>query len=471
MIKLRSYQETSINSVRQSYANGSKAPLLVLPTGAGKTICFSYIASSAVAKGNKVWILVHRVELLRQTSEKLTWAGVRHGLINPLYTADLSAKCQVASVQTLVKRIDRYKQHIKPDLIIIDEAHHATASTYRQIIDAYPHARVLGVTATPIRSDGKGLGALSGGLFDDMIVGPQISELIQLGFLVKPVVYAPTERLDLSGIKVKLGDYDKKEIELRVDKPTITGNAVAHYTKLCAGSPAVAFCISVAHAEHVANEFRMAGYRAYAVDGSMDDDQRKRILGGLANGSVQVVCSCDLISEGTDIPAIGCAILLRPTQSTSLFIQQVGRALRTCEGKEHAIILDHVGNVLTHGMPEDDRDWSLDGEVKRGGKKKKKEQVVRVKQCPSCYAMHNPAPNCPHCEYKYEVEAREIKQEEGELRQVTEDAAKIIRKQRSREVGAARTLEDLLRVQKARGYKEGWANHVWMSRNKKEFGI
>lgn len=471
MLKLREYQDNTVNNIRRSYQSGNKAPLAVLPTGGGKTIIFSYIAASAVAKGKKAWILVHRVELLRQTSEKLSWAGVRHGLVNPLYTPDLSAKCQVASVQTLVKRVDRYRQHIKPDLIIIDEAHHATASTYRQIIEAFPEAKVLGVTATPVRSDGKGLGALSGGLFDDMVIGPQISELIAMGFLVKPIVYAPTERLDLSGIKIKMGDYDKKEVEVRVDKPTITGNAVAHYTKLCAGAPAVAFCVSISHAEHVAEEFRAAGYRAYAVDGSMDDGERKRILNGLANGSVQVVCSCDLISEGTDIPAIGCAILLRPTQSTGLYIQQVGRALRPCEGKEYAIILDHVGNVLTHGMPDDDREWSLDGEEKKKKKKKKQEATVRVKQCPNCYAMHNPMPVCPHCGHKYEVEAREIKQEDGELKQVTADTAKLIQKQRKKEVGSARTLEDLIRVQNARGYKDGWAQHVWMARNKKEVGI
>ena len=259
MLQLRPYQSDAVARVRNSYIEGNRAPLVVLPTGGGKTIIFSYIAANTAARGKRALILVHRVELLRQTSEKLQFAGVHHGLVNPLYTPDITAPVQVASVQTLVRRLEDFKRYISPDLIIIDEAHHATAGTWRKIVEAFPSARILGVTATPVRADGAGLGADAGGLFDDLVMGPQISELIRLGFLVTPVVYAPTERIDLSGIRIKMGDYEKKEIELRVDKPTITGNAVQHYRRLCDGVPAVAFCISIAHAEHVAAEFRAAG--------------------------------------------------------------------------------------------------------------------------------------------------------------------------------------------------------------------
>lgn len=469
MIQLRSYQSGAVQGVRQSYLTGHRAPLLVLPTGGGKTIVFSYIASTSASRGKKALILVHRIELLRQTYEKLSWAGVRTGLVNPNYTPDITAPVQVASVQTLARRMD-YLKAFNPDLIIIDESHHATAGTWRKCIEAVPSARILGVTATPVRGDGKGLGVQAGGIFDDLILGPSTKELISLGFLVQPIVYAPAQRLDFSGIKISLGDYDKKEIELRVDKPTITGDAVAHYTQLCAGSPAVAFCISVAHAEHVAAEFRAAGYRAHAVDGSMDDDERKRILAGLGNGQVQVVTSCDLISEGTDIPAIACAILLRPTQSEGLFLQQVGRALRPSDGKERAIILDHVGNCFVHGMPDDNREWSLDGEIRRK-RGKKNEPTIPVKQCPKCYAVHNPAPQCPVCQHVYDVAAREVNQVDGELQQITPEHAAKISKEKRRDQAQAKALEDLLRIEKERGYRSGWAAHVWRARQAKEVRI
>lgn len=466
MIELRHYQTDLVAAVRDSYVRNNRAPLAVAPTGAGKTIIFSYIAHTTASRGKRVLILVHRIELLRQTYEKLQWAGVRTGLINPKYTPDITAPVQVASVQTLARRLPFLRQ-FNPDLIVIDEAHHATAGQWRTCIKEVPTARVLGVTATPCRGDGKGLGIDAGGIFDDLVMGPSVKQLISLGYLVQPVVYAPAERLDLSGVKIKLGDYDKKEIEIRVDRPTITGDAVAHYTRLCAGAPAVVFCISIAHAEHVAAEFRSAGYRAYAVDGSMDDDQRKKILNGLGNGQVQVVCSCDLISEGTDIPAIGCAILLRPTQSTGLFLQQVGRALRPCEGKDRAIILDHVGNVLTHGMPEDDREWTLDGVTKRK-RKKDNEPVIPVKQCPKCYAMHNPAPACPACGHQYEIDARKLEKVEGELTQITPDHAARITKEKKKQVATAKTLEDLLRIEKERNYKPGWAQHVYRARQSRQ---
>jgi len=817
LITLRDYQSQAVEGIRQSYRSQKKAPLLVLPTGGGKTVVFTYIASNTSTRGKRVLILVHRVELLRQTSRALAKFGVDHGLINPNFTPDIRSKVQVASVQTLVRRLDRYTKAFTPDLIVVDECfpkgtlvdgkpietlrpgdavqsfnhdtgqienrqveklhvrnydapwyrirlsngsevvctenhpfyvvgkgyvkakdlqnpfrcngmmpifvydqrqmpilrrgntqkqaeqsqevllsevqgqiycsakengassgnslhslredgclqkqkgalrsekeeegillgrvpglisltsglgddgkdkqdicigsneekqsnetgcleaascredegqnvlgsrrerppykatncpcvnnesphgacnktcsregkvqitseslqgghslsrsdvgnrsgwkkpqdeeveifgqeevsgivgirldsieiyqrgsgsrpewvprdnrvynlhveanlnyfangilvhncHHATASTWRKILEAWPTALVLGVTATPIRGDGTGLGQSAGGLFDDLIVGPQVPELIAKGFLVKPIVYAPAERLDLTGVRIVRGDYDNKELAARVDKPKITGDAVDHYRRLCPGAPAVVFCVSIAHAEHVANEFRAAGYRAYAVDGSMDDDERKRVLSGLGNGSVQVVCSCDLISEGTDIPAIACAILLRPTQSMGLYIQQVGRALRTLDGKSSAFILDHVGNVLTHGMPDELREWSLDGDTKRRKKKKDAEPTMRVKQCEQCFAVHAPSPKCPHCGFVYVADSRKLDQEAGELKQITPEQAAMLRRQKKKEVAKARTLTELEAIAEARGYKRSWAKYVLASREKK----
>lgn len=447
---------------------GRRAPLLVAPTGAGKTVMFSYVAATSSARSKRVWILVHRVELLRQTSMKLEEAGVHHGLINPNYTPNYMASVQVASVQTLTRRM----QHLPPpDLIVIDEAHHANAGQWRKILDSYPSARLLGVTATPVRMDGQGLGVEAGGFFDELVMGPQVADLIGNGFLVNPVVFAPKERIDLSGVRTVRGDYDQRELAAQIDKAHITGDAVAHYRKLAHGSPAVAFCVSIAHAEHVASEFRAAGYRAHSVDGSMDDALRRRILAGLGNGSVDLVASCDLISEGTDIPAIGAAILLRPTQSLGLYLQQVGRALRPCPGKDRAVILDHVGNTLTHGLPDEARDWTLDG-MKKRKKKGEQEESIAVTQCMSCYAVHAKAPVCPICGTVHEVkEQKAPKVVDGVLAEITAEMKAQIKRLKVTEVARAKTLEDLQRIEKERGYKAGWHKHVWASRSKKQFGI
>lgn len=462
---LRHYQQRGVSDIRQSYIDGYRSPLYVLATGGGKTVVFAHIAATSAVKGKRVLILVHRIELIRQTAAKLRESGVRVGLINPMFSPDPSADVQVASVQTMVKRLHLFKHF---DLIITDEAHHIVANNYRTVLAAYPDAFQLGVTATPIRGDGKGLGIQEGGVFDKMIIGPTVQELISEGHLVRPVIYAPRERLDFSDVRVKMGDYDKAEIERRVDKPRITGDAVRHYRDLCSGAPSVWFCISVQHAQHVADEFKQAGYRAAAVDGKMDDFTRSKILGGLATGEMEVVTSCDLISEGTDIPAIACAGLLRPTQSLGLYLQQVGRALRPSKGKDRAIILDHVGNVLVHGLPEETRPWSLEGEYKaKRSKKDKDEPPIRVHQCENCFAVYEADKMiCPECGHVRILKSREIEKAEGELVELSDWDKLNIQRQKRQEVGTAKTLEELEKIAAARGYKPGWAKHVYNSRNK-----
>jgi DNA repair protein RadD len=455
-MNLRPYQQQAVTELRQAYANGARSPLFVLPTGGGKTFTFVYVGQSAVERGNRVLILVHRQELLMQASRSLTAMGVKHGLIaaGKPRTGD---PVQVASVQTLIRRMDKHYLHF--DLIIVDEAHHAIAGSWRKIINYYPQAKVLGVTATPVRSDGKGLRDV----FDALVQGPTVQQLIDMGHLVRPVVYAPPTALDLTGVKRRMGDFDATELNKRVDKPTITGSAVEHYRKLCDRQPAIAFCVSVAHAQHVAQEFRAAGYLAAAIDGSMADADRKRAIDELAMGRLHVLTSCDIISEGTDIPVVAAAILLRPTQSMGLFIQQVGRALRPAPGKEKAIILDHVGNCMRHGLPQDNRDWSLDG-MPDAGKRAKQNDVPPVKQCEKCYAVFTPQPVCPVCGHMHIAKEREVKHVEGELQEVD---AVALQRQRKQEIGSARTLEDLMDVAKRRGYKPGWAKYIWSARQRR----
>lgn len=466
MITLRHYQSSAVSKLRKAFSK-VKSTLLVLPTGGGKTVIFTYMAQQVSLKRNKALILVHRVELLRQTSAALNKFDVDHGMVNPLYTPNFSSLIQVASVQTIIKRLNYFTAiQWKPDLIIVDEAHHATAGSWRKVIEHFPEAKILGVTATPIRADGQGLGVNSGGMFEDMVEGSTVMELINEGYLVKPRIYAAPENVDLSDVDTYMGDYKKDQLALAMDKPKITGDAVEHFKELCPDTPTVVFCVSVAHAEHVAQQFREAGFKFYAVDGSMDDDKRKSILGGLANGSVQGVCSCDLISEGTDIPAIGCAILLRPTKSKGLYLQQVGRALRPCEGKEYAFILDHVNNTERHGLPYQHQEWTLDGEKKKRKKKASDEPPIRVVMCDSCFMQQEPAVVCVGCGHIMKAPKDNTpKQVDGKLREITE--ADIKPKEKKQEQGKAQTMEQLLAIAKQRGHKPEWATHVYMARQKK----
>jgi superfamily II DNA or RNA helicase len=262
------------------------------------------------------------------------------------------------------------------------------------------------------------------------------------------------------------GDFAKGEMAARVDKPTITGDAVQHYKRICPGKPAIAFCASVEHAKHVAAEFRAAGFRADSIDGELPDAERVRMINGLANGSVHVLTSCEIVSEGTDIPVVVAAILLRPTQSLGLYLQQVGRALRPAPGKDRAIILDHVGNCLRHGLPDEDRDWSLDGMEKNERGAAEVEPPVRVTQCEKCYAVYQPAPKCPHCGHQPAVALMAPKQVDGELAEITAEQIDAMRAAKRREVGRARSLEDLQRIARERGYRPNWAHIVWNQRQK-----
>ncbi len=249
-MKLRPYQGVLVDGGRDLFLKGHRAVLLVAPTGGGKTIVFSYMGAEAASRQRRVLILVHRVELVRQTLKKLAWTGARVGVIQRKFKGDLSAPIQIASVQTLCKRLHKIPYQF--DLIIVDEAHHAPAGSWSKIIKHYPQARILGVTATPIRTDGSGLD----NIFDAIYIGPQYQELIEDGYLVKPLVFAPKQKIDLTHIRMRMGEYDTAEAEEIFDKPSVTGSAVGHYRDLCAGKPAIVFCISVRHAQHVAEEFQ-----------------------------------------------------------------------------------------------------------------------------------------------------------------------------------------------------------------------
>lgn len=452
-----------MDGVRASYAAGHHSPLLVAPCGFGKTICFVYMASRLVANGKRVAILAHRDELIDQCSEALVNFDVRHGCITAGSVYDRRLMCHVASVFTLARRLDRVAV---PDYAIVDEAHHAVGeSTWGKVLNYWraknPSLRVLGCSATPTRLSGEGLGET----FDDMILGPSTADLIAAGRLSPYRLFAPSAP-DLSGVHTRAGEYSRGELGAVMDKPAIVGNAVHHYRKLCDGMPAVAFCVSVEHAHHTAEQFRAAGYRAVGVDGKMDKQMRRALVQDFSRGAINVLTSCSLIDEGFNCPGIVAAIDLAPTQSLSRYIQRGGRALRAAPGKDVAFLLDHAGNAAKHGLPDDPREWSLMGAGDRG--KKNSDGGPAARQCERCFACSPAAASkCRECGAAFPIKARVVEEVAGTLSEV--EIARM-RTAAVREQAAARTLEDLIAVGMSRGMKNpaGWARHIAAAREAKQ---
>ena len=380
-----------IDACREAFNEGHTRVLLQAPTGFGKTVCFVYIAIAAAALGYKICIVVHRDELLQQVSECLTRYGQAHGFIAAGYPDEPWHPVQVCSVQTYAIRIR--KGLVEPaDLYIIDEAHHASASTYTEIWEFAPEAHILGVTATPKRTDGHGLDfyeverEIHGvketerkPLFTKLISGPSVRSLIDSGRLVEPWHYAPSEALDTSGLHHRYGEYVPGEALELVRKSKIHGDAIRSYKTLCPGVPAVAFCINREHCRIVAEEFNEAGIRAEVIDGTMSRARRRQLVRDFKSGVIKVLASANLITEGFDLPRIGCVILLRLSESLILYLQAVGRGLRADPGKTHCFILDHVRFIDKHGfgMVDAARAWTLEGTVTT--------EDEGVKQCLHCY--------------------------------------------------------------------------------------
>lgn len=458
---LRSYQASLIDTLRQAFRDGHMSPLMVLPTGGGKTVCFSYLAARLRESGKRLQILVHREELVDQVSRTLEAFAVPHGIIAPGHPHDLLATVHVSSVFSVTRRMDRVKV---PDYVICDEAHHCIKqSTWGKLIDTWrgmnPALRLIGVTATPARLSGEGLGEM----FDHMAIGPSSRELMDMGALAQYRLFAPAVAADLSGVRTVAGDFNRGQAAAAMDKPAIIGDAVAHYRRICEGAPAVAFCASIQHAEHTRDQFTAAGFAAVCLDGKMDKGLRRSAIRDFQAGRIHVITSCDLISEGFDVPGIISAILLRPTQSLALYLQQVGRALRP--KPEPAIILDHVGNTARHGMPDDPREWTLTGT--QGGRKTKAAEDA-VRQCGSCYATSPAAaPKCRECGTPFPVRSREIDQVAGELSEIE---VQRIKREAAQAQGSARDLQALAELGRVRGMKnpEGWARHVMAAREAKQ---
>lgn len=454
-ITLRPYQQQLLDDIRAAMRSGHQRVLAVMPTGAGKGCTIAEMVCTATSKGHRTLILAHRAELVADLSGRINRLGLRHGVIAAGRSMDLSLPVQVGSVQTVVRRLGKLPP---PSLIIQDEAHHLVAgNTWGRVIDAWPRAFLIGKTATPIRTDGRGLGQGQGGYFTKLVLGPSSQWLTDHGFLAPARVLAPPG-FQVQGLRKRMGDFDMRDAEDALRSGQAMGDAVSHYRQHLSGQTAIAFCCSVAHAEAVAELFNRHGIAAASIDGTMDAATREGLLADMGAGRLKVLTSCALIGEGVDVPSVAGCILLRPTQSVALHLQMIGRCLRPQPGKV-AVVLDHVGNCLRNGHHLDEREWTLEGLPK-----KPRESAPSVKVCPACFsAIPSQAQTCPECQHRFAPERRELKHVEGQLQELQRQAEQ---RERKAEQGKAQTLSDLVALGKQRGLRNphGWARHVMAAR-------
>ena len=427
-MKLREYQAELIGRIRLSIMHGHKSIVSVLGCGGGKSVIQAEIARSATDKGNRVLFLVHRKELCEQITNTFTAQGVDMEL------------CSVSMVQTVSRHIEKIQA---PKIIITDEAHHSTANTYKKIYNAFPNALRLGFTATPCRLNAGGLGEV----YDKLITSVSTKWLIDNHYL-SPYKYYSVKLADTSGLHVKAGDYKADEIAELMQSKEIYGETVKQWERLAKNRKTIAYCASVEAAEETAEQFRQAGYTAASLSGSTPKEQRTQIMQDFRDSRIMILTNCELFGEGLDVPDCECTVLLRPTQSLTLYIQQSMRSMRYMPDKT-AIIIDHVGNCYLHGLPDDEREWTLEPKAKQAN-------MVKIRECPMCFSVYPPTMGkCPYCGYSA---VKEIQCKDKEVVEI--DLVEMKRQDDIRNTRLAdavlETWAQVVEFQKIHKYKFAW---------------
>lgn len=462
MIQLYPDQQESVEKLRNSLRR-HKSVLLQGETGSGKSVMAAYMLAGARAKGLKTAFVVPRIDLLNQMSGTFAEFDLPHSFVAAGRPFNPYSSTWICSAMTLVNRMSS----IEPDMIIFDECHFG-GEGMEKLINHYRArgAWVIGLSATPEKTDGRGLDAY----YDDLVVGKGIRELIDLKRLSDYRLFAPSAP-DLSGIKTVAGDYAKGELaSFMENERVLIGDAVKHYKSHADGLLNVTFCTSIKHSQITAQAFNDAGVPSVHMDGETPEIERKRMAAAFARREIMNICSVDLLCFGYDLASAsgvkGATIEsmsdLRPTKSRPLQRQKNGRVLRYKD--RPAIILDHAGNAAFHGMPCQSVDWSLKGRERKtrdGG-----ERTVAVKQCGVCFYVSAPSPVCPNCGHIHPIDSREVEQKDGELVEVDPRVAVVARK---KEQGRAQTYDELVAIGIARGMKNprGWALHVYNARKAK----
>lgn len=479
-MELRGYQEELITRVYGELGEGRRRVCMVLPCGGGKTVIAGSMIENALEVGlGRCMYITHRHELIEQTARTFELFGLKAQIVEGAKAYDEGAQVLIASVQTLVRRLESIPE---PGLIIIDECHHVLANTYLRIVNAYKGAILIGITATPIRMNGVTLSEV----FESQIEGATVSELIKLGYLSKFRYYSMPPPEGLNKLGTRFGDYDERDIAQVMSNPQVVVNVVENYERLASGKSAICYCVNIAHSITLAKKFKERGIRAAHCDGSMDKETRADIVQRFREGEIQVLCNAELFGEGFDVPHMDAVLLTRPTMSMSLHIQQSMRCMRVDPQKpdKEALILDFVGNYQKFGTPECSHQWNMEGETE-------------TKECPGCYMVVNEKTlECPNCGYvfaKKEVESEHPpvvrrlydgkEQIKSELEEIEKDNRPYILRKLENLIEVAkmhkfklywavshamqkcRTYDDYVIIAERMGYKKGWAWHKWQERN------
>lgn len=437
MIELYDYQQDLYDRAKQSLKNGKRRVLVVSPCGSGKSFLFLYMCEQTIRRGKTVLVLVHRRELAEQHKELFRSMGIPTDHI------------RIALFQTEINRLGKFPQ---PDLIIADEAHNIPNSL-RKVLDYY-NSFTIGLTATPCRLTGEPMGEV----YDDMIIGISVKDLIAQQKLA-PYIYYSVDIADVSELKTRCGDYVTSESEALLMRSAIYGDVIQAYKRFAEGKKTIIYCASIKHSQAVAEAFRQAGYAAVHFDSNTPKTERKQIMQDFRDGKVSILCNVQLIVEGISVNDCECCILLRPTLSTTIYIQSAMRCMRFVPGKT-AIIIDCVANYTKLGFPDDNRDWRLDKQMKPHHEYDE-EGRLNIRQCSECFRCFTVAEKCPYCGAVYKVKPRELRQiKDVELKRIEAEQKQNEEKQRKnerRQVGMARSYAELKKIQDERGYKNGWA--------------
>lgn len=448
ILTLRPYQSKLLEDTRAALRR-SRSVVMQLPTGGGKTEIGAAMLGGVVQGGKAAHFIVHRQELIDQTAERFQGFGLPFGIIAAGYAPNPHQPIQICSVQTLSRRLQSGVAIPRAALVNWDECHHCAAPAWQQTMAYFSDAWHVGLTATPERLDGLGLAPT----FGAMVCGPDLATLIAQGYLSRYRAFAPYSP-DLHGAASKMGDYVRRDLRGLMDRPVITGDAITHYLRLARGKRAIAFCVSIEHSQNVARQFCEAGIEAAHFDGTTPRGERRAIMKAFRAGSIDVLTNADLIGEGVDVPDAVAAILLRPTKSLSLFRQQCGRVFRRAADKDHALILDHAGNLRRHGLPDDPHEWSLQGRKRRASDDREAPEPFI---CPECSTVHAPAKRCPGCGYVYErsLQPRQVEHVDGELLEVA-----------GGEAARAQSVDELVKLGRERGYRDAddWAKKYWTAK-------
>lgn len=452
-MQLRPHQIEVIEKTRQSIVDGYKKPLIFAPCSFGKTIVSAEIAKLCVEKGNKILFLVHRRLLAIQTKEKFDEYGLNSSIMMAGMHTNFNVNIMITTIQTYSRRLTldepRYNQFFHDaDIIFCDEAHLGISETYQKIYSYYKDKIIIGLSGSPARGDQRGLGEV----FSNIIKSTGIEDLTKKGFLA-PIRYFAAETPDLTGVKTTAGDYNKGELQKKMNKEKLVGDVIENWLRLSKNRPTIIFSTGVKHSINLSEQFIKNGIPSAHLDSRTPHIERMDVLNDFREGRITVVTNCQLFTEGYDADFVSCIGIARPTKSLPLWIQMAGRGQRIYQGKKDCILLDFGGNIERHGLIEWEREWSLDGK-KRAWAKPSEKQTKKVVKCRACNLVFEGKNKCPDCDTEVKSFGKKIATIEAELKELDK------KKPKEHTIAEKRIWYGMLKFQQIKkGYADGWVSH------------